>query len=395
LGTLPVAQHLELIAGVVELAVLVGVLWLLWHILRQQGRLLLRIEAAESRLGGAGSEAEAGSAVQIGPEIGQPAGAPVVLTLARREQEKITLGSSTDSTARAQKAKKQCAVGRSRAWGIQTVYLPRENIRFLEEWLAYHFQLGAEYFYLYDNTGSRELISGNAVAVNGKNKYGMEVDFRLTDDEIADIEAEIFKKYPVTKVKWQPQQNGEIVYGQAEACDHFSDLIQSGWCAFIDMDEFLYSPYEIGDILEGQVIVLLQKKFDDRFSYDTALEITKTFSMKTDRWGRKLLINMEHYIKGGKNIHTLNVHRFNVPLIGNMQLVRFNHYNHNRNGHDWLLRSYHGLDPNWRPVPFEEVFNERCELVWNRSKRIDYSSFVRIPSPGSVLSKRSAYAEPK
>jgi hypothetical protein len=91
---------------------------------------------------------------------------------------------------------------------------------------------------------------------------------------------------------------------------------------------------------------------------------------------------MEHYIKGGKTIHDLNVHRFNAPLISNMEVVRFNHYNHNRIGHDWLLRHYRDLDPNWRPVPFEEVFTERCEVVWNRSKRIDYSSFVRIPPLG-------------
>lgn len=291
-----------------------------------------------------------------------------------------------DSAARAQKTRKRPTVGKSRAWGIQTVYLPRENLRFLEEWLAYHSQLGAEYFYLYDNTGSRELLCGNSVAVNGKNKYGIEGDFRLTDDEIADIEAEIFKKYPVTKVKWQPRRNGEIVYGQGAACDHFSDLVQSGWCAFIDMDEFLYSPYAIGDILEGKAMVLLQKKFDDRFRYETALEITKTFAMKTNRWGRKLLINMEHFIKGAQNIHDLNVHRFNEPLIANMEVVRFNHYNHNRNGHEWLLKSYHGLDPNWQPVPFEEVFTERCELARYRATRIDYSSFVPIPlpSPGSV-----------
>jgi peroxiredoxin len=73
LATLSVAQRIKLIGGLVVLAVLVGILWLLWHILRQQGRLLLRIEAMESRLGEAGLADQVGSAVQIGLEIGTPA----------------------------------------------------------------------------------------------------------------------------------------------------------------------------------------------------------------------------------------------------------------------------------------------------------------------------------
>lgn len=92
------------------------------------------------------------------------------------------------------------------AWGIQTVYLPRENLQFLEEWLQYHVLLGAEYFYLYDNTGSETIFLGNSLAINGKNKYGVPFDLSLPDVQIEEMEAEIFRKYPVTKVKWQPKK---------------------------------------------------------------------------------------------------------------------------------------------------------------------------------------------
>src|SRR5438874_2126028 len=50
-GTLTLVAWIALIGGAAVLVVLIGILWLLTHILRQQGRLLLRIEAAESRLG--------------------------------------------------------------------------------------------------------------------------------------------------------------------------------------------------------------------------------------------------------------------------------------------------------------------------------------------------------
>ncbi len=92
------------------------------------------------------------------------------------------------------------------AWGIHTVYIPRENLRFLEEWIQYHLLLGTEYFYLYDNTGSTSLEHGNSIAVNGKNKYGRSFDQSLTDAGIEDIEAEIFKKYPADlagNVNWK------------------------------------------------------------------------------------------------------------------------------------------------------------------------------------------------
>jgi hypothetical protein len=252
------------------------------------------------------------------------------------------------------------------AWGIQTVYLPRENLGFLEEWLQYHVLLGAEYFYLYDNTGSETLKLGNSLASTGKNKYGIKFDFSLSDGQIEEMEAEILKKYPVTKVKWQPKEDGKIVHGHVAACDHFSESANVDWCAFIDIDEFLYSPYKIAELLKGEAIKILQKKFEDRHSYSTALEITKTFSIDTKRWAPKLIINMKHYVKGGVSIHDLNVRSFRRPAPQDFDALRFNHYNHNSRGHDWLLENCKWLDSSWRPVKFEDVFTERYELLRDR-----------------------------
>lgn len=269
----------------------------------------------------------------------------------------------------------------SKTWGIQTVYLPREHLGFIEEWLAFHTALGAQYFYLYDNTGSRELSPfANSAEVNGRTRYGLELDFSLTDGEIADIEDEIFARYPVTRVTWQPRVNGEIVYGQVAACDHFSELMRDGWCAFIDIDEFLCSPYEIADLLEGEVLVLLQKKFADRAGHDTALEIDWTFPISTDRWANKLLVDMAHYVKGGESIHMLNARHSHRPVFPAMETLRFNHYNHNPVGHQWLLDNYHQLDLSWRPVPYEAVFTERCRLLQDRAHQIDYDGFVPVPA---------------
>jgi peroxiredoxin/uncharacterized membrane protein YphA (DoxX/SURF4 family) len=54
LAALTVSQRIEILVGVVVLALLIGEGWLLWQILRQQGRLLLRLETVEARLAEAG-----------------------------------------------------------------------------------------------------------------------------------------------------------------------------------------------------------------------------------------------------------------------------------------------------------------------------------------------------
>ena len=38
--------------------------------------------------------------------------------------------------------------------GIHTVFIARENILFLKEWVLYHKYMGVEHFFLYDNSGA-------------------------------------------------------------------------------------------------------------------------------------------------------------------------------------------------------------------------------------------------
>src|SRR5213078_574628 len=54
LAPLSVSQRIEVLAGVVALALLIGEGWVLLQVLSQQGRLLLRVDALEGRLAEAG-----------------------------------------------------------------------------------------------------------------------------------------------------------------------------------------------------------------------------------------------------------------------------------------------------------------------------------------------------
>jgi peroxiredoxin len=69
-GLLTVSSRIELIAGVILVALLFGIGWLLLAIMQQQGRLLLRIEALEARLTAVGSTPPAPAVDQPGLPVG-------------------------------------------------------------------------------------------------------------------------------------------------------------------------------------------------------------------------------------------------------------------------------------------------------------------------------------
>ncbi|HJT59486.1 MAG TPA: redoxin domain-containing protein [Ktedonobacteraceae bacterium] len=79
---------LALILTCLLLAALVGESWLMWQMLRQQGRLLLRLEAVEVKEAGAPLAPQPGDAVPAGLEVGTPA---PLFSLADVQGETLTL----------------------------------------------------------------------------------------------------------------------------------------------------------------------------------------------------------------------------------------------------------------------------------------------------------------
>ncbi len=76
LGALSSVQLLALVGGLLALALLAAVGWFLVHLLRQNGRLLVRLEALEQRVAsGVAAPPEAEEAPQAEPEAGLPVGA--------------------------------------------------------------------------------------------------------------------------------------------------------------------------------------------------------------------------------------------------------------------------------------------------------------------------------
>ena len=111
--------------------------------------------------------------------------------------------------------------GRSRVLpvvGAHTVFLPGDNVLFLEEWVTYHHLKGITHFFLYDNTGSTR---GSGASENSPlirygqaGRYGVPYGETVLlsqariDEAISRIQSEVTG---VQIIRWAPRDgNGQI-----------------------------------------------------------------------------------------------------------------------------------------------------------------------------------------
>ncbi len=272
---------------------------------------------------------------------------------------------------------------------IHTVFIPRENIFFLREWLAYHTEIGVEHFYLYDNGGSTSPRgNGHAVAVDGMNKYGFDIrsiSAHLTDGDIARELDNIVSDFPgaVTLVRWTPRdEQGRIVNGQIAASRHCVETFgsETDWLCLIDLDEFVFSPNGepvaqiLGEMDAAGVtrLVLYQKKFLDRFlgcapgMPPYVLEIEECIEgADTRKWAPKNIVRADAMREFG-SAHDPPVHYGSTYREENGERLRFNHYNVNQFQLGWMKAFYgsgenpkiNGRDTGMRR--FREVIRKKC-----------------------------------
>ena len=234
-----------------------------------------------------------------------------------------------------------------RLLSFHTVFILNENIKWLEEFIIYNKAIGVEHFYLYDNDGSDGCHGSQT-----HNKYGFPMTTSNRHEDIIQLVA-ILKKYAdcVTYVKWQPRENGKIVYGQNESIQHFIKNYghETEWVAFMDLDEFLFSPtaLDIPAYLKGlgpdiSCVKLIQKKFIDRF-LSTEKYITQDYRAINNiiigtEWAPKHIVRCADFT-GLLSIHQMFVK--NKMIVADKNELRFNHYNVNDKLLAWLVTFYH------------------------------------------------------
>jgi len=230
---------------------------------------------------------------------------------------------------------------------FHTVFILRENIRWLDEFIQYYLLMGFEHFYLYDNTGSIGYSGSN----ENENKYGIKFDQISREDAEKQFNI-LLERYPnqVTRIIWQPRDNkNNAIYGQVESIKHF--VINYGklseWTAFFDLDEFIFSPTDRNLVqylknipFNCSCLKFVQKKFIDRFLSDEQ-HITQDFrcidlEVETN-WGPKNIIRPNTF-RSATNIH--NILCMGKMVVVNRNIFRFNHYNVNEKQLEWMRSFY-------------------------------------------------------
>lgn len=197
--------------------------------------------------------------------------------------------------------------------GVHTIFIARENILFLKEWILYHRWKGIDSFFLYDNSGGDGGGRRDYFRRLRKNKYAIPYHdiVTLSDTEIAGILDHIQQDIPnVHIVKWQPKDSeGRIMYAQVEARNdalkRFGPTMD--WMVFMDLDEFLVSTEPIPEIAQrlekggydGGLMYdrVMTSRFDhlDRYITDTTLAFSEPYPTaskyicKVDRTWRVLI----------------------------------------------------------------------------------------------------------
>ena len=187
-------------------------------------------------------------------------------------------------------------------FAIHTVFILKENILFLEQWIHYHILLGFDKFYLYDNSKVR-ISSGchpkHECFVPGKtNKYNVNYDELITDAKANKLLNKILLKYKdnVRVIEWSPLDcNNVVLHNQVQAHNHCLEQLKRdkiGWCAVIDMDEYIVvtkfdNIKQYVTSLDPLIsnIKLGQRRFETRFSNTDKLiiDITKAESKQLPR----------------------------------------------------------------------------------------------------------------
>lgn len=262
---------------------------------------------------------------------------------------------------------------------IHTIFVLRENILFMDEWVKYHLSIGFDKIFLYDNSKSIGIDGGNAKI----NKY--QISFHhltqnISDEELRVLFSAFLKKYSdqVVYLNWEPKDKiGNIVYRQVDGINHYiknyGELSQ--WTAFIDIDEFIFSSLNIKILIKrfqsagAGGIIMFQKKFDSRFNHldrPTTEIIDCIDGIDTKMWGRKSIIRNKCF--DIDNTEFWNVHH--LPLknckIGtaNFEILRFNHYNVSNVLLKWMKQFYNTTSDftlNGKCKDLKEIFKYRLE----------------------------------
>lgn len=228
---------------------------------------------------------------------------------------------------------------------IHSVFIAKENILFLEEWIKYHQLIGVTDFYLYDNSKVNKITGWDVrhkdkIILGKINKYNIDYDklVKMNNNQVTEHLKKLCDKYKcINIIEWSPRdKEGNILYNQEEAHAHCLKRLKEDkidWCANIDMDEYIIlkkhdnlKEYILSLASNVKAIRMTQRRFESRFlNVDKLITDISNCTDKNalDR-AHKHIYNVEYT----KNIavHEIKIdHKYNAQL-GKENEILFNHY---------------------------------------------------------------------
>lgn len=232
---------------------------------------------------------------------------------------------------------------------IQTVFILKENLPFLEEWIVYHKKIGVDKFYLYDNTGS--FYYKNKLKLN-KRLMNYDKMIELNEDEVELEMNKLKKKYPeIVHIKWQPRdKDNNITYGQIDAIKDYIKKYGSecDYTAYTDLDEFIY--LKNGKSLKDYILknnkdkfIIQQTKMIDRFcgsiKNNNVLSNIETLDIKSQWAPKNIIKNSEINLDGSISIHGIPIKTNNYKSCSKDEIYFF-HFNISQTEVNWIKKHY-------------------------------------------------------
>lgn len=243
------------------------------------------------------------------------------------------------------KTSKKIEKKHKKTFAIHSVFILKENILFLEEWISYHILLGFDKFYLYDN--SKVTKSGGCHPKHkcfkaGKvNKYNVNYDtlVNMSDKEMNNYVKKLCDKYKCIEfIDWSPtDNNGQVLHNQEQAHNNCLQKLKKDnidWCATIDIDEYIVIknfdnigkyisqlPKNIKNIQLSQII------FDSRFNNLDKLVTDITDSELTDldtNHSNKNIYNVDNTLR--VQVHSVSIKEQFRQYKPHVKEICFNHY---------------------------------------------------------------------
>ena len=141
---------------------------------------------------------------------------------------------------------------------------------------------------------------------------------------------------------WQNRDaNGQLMYNQPESIVHFKNIVNTGLCAFIDIDEFIIKREDF------RPCRLYQRKFKSRVYYNSVYDCRDVWDIEdASKWGPKVILDMANFpiFTPGLHAHDIHFRYLDLPISQSW----FNHYNHTLKTHWYLLnvqKNDHNLGP--------------------------------------------------